>query len=163
MQSGNSNEVAVMSYVQSVLQPGETVRFHTNVHWIKYVPGLALFLAAAVVYLLFARPGSGSMIWTILTLLVAAVGAGLMFLTWFERWNTEIAVTDKRIIYKQGFISRDTLEMSLSKVESVLVDQTILGRIFGYGDITLRGTGGGAEPLRTIAHALEFRSHVTAE
>jgi uncharacterized membrane protein YdbT with pleckstrin-like domain len=152
-----------MSYVESVLQPGETVRFRTNVHWIKYLPGLGLFLLAAIVYVLTTRVVTAHIVWTGLTLLVAAAGAILLFRAWFARWTTEIAVTDKRIIYKHGFIWRKTMEMSLSKVESVQVDQSIPGRLFGYGDIVLRGTGGGDEPLRTIASALEFRSHVTAE
>lgn len=152
-----------MSYVQKVLQPGETVRFSTNVHWIEYLPGAILFVPAAIVYVVFARPGATHIVWTILTLLVAAAGAVLLFRAWFDRWTTEIAVTDKRIIYKHGFIWRQTVEMSLSKVESVQVDQSIPGRLFNYGNIVLRGTGGGDEPLKLIASPLEFRSHVTAE
>ena len=79
-----------------------------------------------------------------------------------RRWTTELAVTNRRVIYKRGFISRHTIEMNMDKVESVDVDQTILGRMMGYGNIVVRGTGSGLEPMRDIADPLTFRNHVTA-
>jgi uncharacterized membrane protein YdbT with pleckstrin-like domain len=91
------------------------------------------------------------------------VAAILLFSAWFRRYTTEIAVTNRRIIYKRGFISRRTIEMQMDKVESVDVDQTIWGRIFGYGDITIRGVGVGIEPLKNIDAPIEFRNHVTGE
>jgi hypothetical protein len=50
----------------------------------------------------------------------------------------------------------------MDKVESVDVDQSVLGRIFNYGDVTIRGTGASLEPLHMIEDPLTFRSHVTA-
>jgi uncharacterized membrane protein YdbT with pleckstrin-like domain len=81
---------------------------------------------------------------------------------WFRRWTTEIDVTNRRIVYKRGFIKRHTVEMNMDKVESVDVDQSIFGRLLNHGDITIRGTGIGLEPLRGIGAPLEFRNHVTA-
>ena len=71
-------------------------------------------------------------------------------------------MTDRRVVYKTGLIRRHTIEMNMDKVESVNVDQSILGRIFGYGTVDIRGTGGGLEPLRNIRDPLAFRNHVTA-
>ena len=71
--------------------------------------------------------------------------------------TSEFAITNKRIIIKVGFISRRTLELNLSKVESVTVDQSILGRILGYGTITVIGTGGTKEPFGDIREPLDFR------
>jgi len=65
-------------------------------------------------------------------------------------------------VYKRGFIRRHTVEMNMDKVESVDVDQSVLGRIFDYGDIVIRGTGVGIEPLRGIDSPLAFRNAVTA-
>ena len=79
-----------------------------------------------------------------------------------RRAATELAVTDHRVIYKTGLLSRHTIEMNLDKVESVDVDQTLLGRLFGYGTITVRGTGGSLEPIRDIGDPLTFRSFITA-
>jgi uncharacterized membrane protein YdbT with pleckstrin-like domain len=81
---------------------------------------------------------------------------------WFKRWTTEIDVTDRRVIYKRGFLRRHTVEMNMDKIESVDVDQSILGRILDYGDITIRGTGVSLETLPMIGSPLAFRNHVTA-
>jgi len=71
--------------------------------------------------------------------------------------TSEFAITNKRIIIKVGFISRRTLEMNLGKVESINVDQSILGRILGYGTINIIGTGGTKEPFADISDPLDFR------
>jgi uncharacterized membrane protein YdbT with pleckstrin-like domain len=85
-----------------------------------------------------------------------------MLTAWFHRWTTETDVTNLRVVHKTGFIKRRTFEMSLDKVESVDVNQTILGRLMNYGDVTVRGVGEGAETIRTIASPLDFRNHITA-
>ena len=56
-----------------------------------------------------------------------------------SRGTTELAVTDQRVIYKTGLLARHTLEMNRARVESVTVDQTMLGRLFGYGTVIVRG------------------------
>jgi uncharacterized membrane protein YdbT with pleckstrin-like domain len=154
-----------MSYVKSVLQPGEHVRFATNIHWAIYLPGALLAILAAIVYWFGHQrlTVGAAWIWDLIAALVLACAAVWLFGAWFRRWTTEIAVTDRRVIYKRGFVRRRTIEMHLDKVESVDVDQTILGRIFNYGDIIIRGVGVGIEPLENIEAPLTFRNHVTAE
>jgi uncharacterized membrane protein YdbT with pleckstrin-like domain len=71
--------------------------------------------------------------------------------------TNEFAITNKRIIIKSGLLSRRTLEMNIAKVESVNVDQGILGRILGYGVVTVIGTGGTRETFQSIADPLAFR------
>lgn len=71
--------------------------------------------------------------------------------------TSEFAITNKRVIIKVGLISRRTLEINLSKIESVNVDQNIWGRIFGYGNLTVIGTGGTRETFNTISRPMEFR------
>src|SRR4029077_10055333 len=66
------------------------------------------------------------------------------------------------VIYKTGIFQRHSMEMNRSKVETVGVDQSILGRILGYGTVMVRGTGGSFEPIRFIGDPLSFRSHITA-
>jgi uncharacterized membrane protein YdbT with pleckstrin-like domain len=73
------------------------------------------------------------------------------------RWSDEFVVTNKRVIIKTGIISRKTLEMNLNKIESVNVDQSIMGRLLGYGDVTIIGTGGTRESFPNIGNAVEFR------
>jgi uncharacterized membrane protein YdbT with pleckstrin-like domain len=152
-----------MSYVNSVLQPGETVRYATKIHWVVYIPGFLLLALGAAAYWMALRPAGASRGWVLMAGVLFACAAIMLFIAWFRRWITEIAVTDRRIIYKRGFISRRTIEMHLDKVESIDVDQSILGRVLNYGDILIRGVGVGIEPLKNIESPIVFRNHVTAE
>jgi uncharacterized membrane protein YdbT with pleckstrin-like domain len=107
--------------------------------------------------------GSGhEFLWRSISLLCFAAALLSAAGAWLRRWTTEIAVTDRRIIYKRGLIRRHTIEMNMDKVESVDVDQSVLGRIFDYGDVLVRGTGVGFEPLQMIAAPIALRNAVTA-
>lgn len=152
-----------MSYVASVLQPDEKVRFSTNTHWVIYLPGLALLLLAAVTYVVSLQAGGMEWLWYWIAVLLALVAALFLFRAWFRRWTTEIAVTSRRIIRKEGFVWRKTKEIALDKVESVDVNQSIPGRILDYGDVMVHGTGQAIEGLKLIASPIQFRNHVTAE
>ena len=149
-----------MSYLREVLQPGETVRFHTNVHWFVYLKAIAAFLIALVFLIWFALSDPSSPVLLVVALVFALIGAVLFVPAWLRRLGTEVVVTDRRVIYKTGLIRRRSIEINMDKVESVDVDQSILGRLFGYGSITIHGTGESIEPLWGIAHPIEFRNHV---
>lgn len=71
--------------------------------------------------------------------------------------TSEFCVTNRRIVMKTGLIARRTMEMNLSKIESVNVDQNLLGRILGYGKVSVHGTGGSIETFSYIKNPLEFR------
>jgi uncharacterized membrane protein YdbT with pleckstrin-like domain len=128
----------VASYVDSVLISGESVlhRGHVSLwpHAWKLVLGIVL---------------------------LPLFGLGLVFLAWV--WilykTTEIAITNKRIIAKFGFISRSTIEINLPKVESVQVDQGVLGRMLDYGTIIVAGAGTPNLSIPGAADPLEFRKH----
>ena len=150
-----------MSYVQSVLQPGETVRHVASVHWIAFWPG-AVFLFLAIVTLMYGEFFSSHMLfWQIIAGVFSVIGLFLLIPEWFAWWTTEIAVTNLRVIYKTGFISRSTNEMNMDKVESVQVDQSIAGRLLDYGTVTITGTGEGIEKLLKIARPIELRNSIT--
>jgi len=140
-----------MSYVQRVLQPGEQVRHISSIHWIVYWPGVAVAVLAAVAYWLG---------WEYAAYALALVAVVLLIQQWFQWWVTEIAVTNRRIIYKTGLVRRQTNEMNMDKVESVKIDQSILGRMLDYGNVMMLGTGEGFETLRTIASPIELRNSI---
>jgi uncharacterized membrane protein YdbT with pleckstrin-like domain len=149
-----------MSYVQQVLQPDETLRFRTSIHWFVFIYAvLALAIALAFLgwYLAVENP-SGLLLYG--AGVFGAVAVLLAIPAWLKRIGTEIAVTDRRIISKRGLIRRRTTEVNMDKVESVDVDQSVLGRLLGYGSVTVRGTGEGIATLHDIAHPLEFRNKV---
>lgn len=72
-------------------------------------------------------------------------------------WTTEIAVTTYRFVFKEGLISRRTQEVSLNKIEEIVLQQSVWGRVFGYGKLILRGTGVGVIQLPNIDNPIEIR------
>ena len=151
-------------YIDQILQPGEKVLYSTNAHWIFYLPAIGAWLVA-IVLLIAAQiiPAETARLISLSLSAIAAIFALYKMLTaWFHRWTTETDVTNLRVVHKTGFIKRRTFEMSLDKVESVDVNQSILGRLMNYGDVTVRGVGEGAETIKTIASPLDFRNHITA-
>jgi uncharacterized membrane protein YdbT with pleckstrin-like domain len=154
-----------MRYVRRVLQPGETIVYATKLYWFIYMRTILLLIICIILAGASVSTSDNQNI--SLALGIAAIIFGLLALSaglraFIRRATTELAVTDHRVIYKTGLLSRHTIEMNRDKVESVDVDQTLLGRIFGYGTITVRGTGGSLEPIRNISDPLTFRSHITA-
>ena len=152
-----------MSYVQKILEPGESVTHVTRTHWLVYLPAIFLLLLGIVVL------ASSSYVSADFVAVPQIAGAMLVLLaaiSWLpafvRRWTTELAVTNRRIVFKSGLFRRHTMEMNMSKVESVDVDQSVMGRILDYGTVTIRGTGGGIEPMRNIANPIAFRNRVTA-
>ena len=79
-----------------------------------------------------------------------------------RRSTTELVLTNRRIITKRGLVSRNTVEMNLAKVESLQVNQGLMGRMFNYGDVSVVGTGSSLEPMRGISDPLELRKKLGA-
>jgi uncharacterized membrane protein YdbT with pleckstrin-like domain len=150
-----------MSYVDRVLQPGEKVLARGRPHWIAYWRAIVCAILAIVIFMIPMRADNAD-----ITRYAAAflfiVGLCFWIVALFHRWTTEIGVTDRRVIYKRGFIARQTAEMQMDKIESVLVDQSFMGRILDYGTLAIRGTGASIENLRRIADPIGIRNAITA-
>ena len=151
-------------YIDEILQPGEKVLYSTNAHWMFYLPALAAWIVAVILFALSrATIVEGVILLCLASSAVVALDA--LYWTaraWFHQWTTETDVTDRRVVHKTGFIKRRTFEMALDKIESVDVNQSILGRILDYGDVTIMGVGEGRESIKTIASPLAFRNAITA-
>jgi len=164
-----------MGYVDRNLVPGETLLYRTRHHWLVLmgpffggllllVPGIAL-MAEAIATRDSAGLAVGSatispkvMVVSGVVLVVAAV---IIFSYGVAKRNaTEMAVTNRRVLIKTGMTSRRTLDLMLSRVESIGVEETAAGRVLGYGSVVVRGTGGTPEPFLMIAHPQEFRRAV---
>jgi uncharacterized membrane protein YdbT with pleckstrin-like domain len=157
-----------MSYVESNLIPGEQVLYKTGLHWIVFfwpvffaaffgLGGLPLLIAS--IASIGDKSGSAGLM-AIMALSLLAVAGLFILLGYLTRKATEMAVTNKRIVIKTGLLSRRTFELLLSKVESIGVEEGMLGRMLGYGSVVVRGTGGTPEPFKNVAHPLEFRRQV---
>jgi uncharacterized membrane protein YdbT with pleckstrin-like domain len=155
-----------MSYLKSILQPGERIIMVGKLHWIIYGRTISLVIVGAVLVILenALLGGTGRGYAISITTIVFGVVILISFIhAWFIQWITELAVTDRRVIYKRGFISRHTVEMNMDKVETVDVDQSFMGRLLDYGTIHVLGTGQGIESLKRVAHPLALRNAITAK
>jgi uncharacterized membrane protein YdbT with pleckstrin-like domain len=151
-------------YIDEILQPGEKVLYSTNAHWMFYLPAIAAWILALVLLILSRTTTTEGIILLCLaaSAIVAIVALYWTVKAWFHRWTTETDVTNLRVVHKTGFIKRRTFEMALDKVESVDVNQSILGRLLDFGDVTILGVGEGKETISTIASPLAFRNSITA-
>ena len=143
-----------MSYVEKHLMPGEQIEYRTTLHWLVFVLPILLLIAAIW---LFSLGGNIAKILAYI-LMVGVLGTGLSAV--IERRTSEFAVTNKRVLIKTGLIRRHSLETLLSKIESIGVAQSLLGRILGFGTIVISGTGGSKEPFHRIADPMMFRRRV---
>lgn len=141
-----------MGYVDNNLMAGEVVIHQTRVHGIVFLPPAMMILLGIGLFLI---PLAG--------LLVLLVGVVMLVGAWIRHWTSEFAVTDRRVIIKVGLISRQTIEINMSKVESVEVRQGILARLLNYGTIVVIGTGGTKEPFDMIDDPLAFRRAVQSQ
>jgi len=154
-----------VSYLKHILQPGERVVFDGHLHWIIYGKAIFCFICTLIAGAAAIHFRDTQYRWAASLALVIVLGLLTLVFAIHARWKsftTEIAVTTTRVIYKRGFIQRHTAEMNMDKVESVDVDQSLLGRILGYGTVDIKGTGASIEQLEHIAHPLELRNAITS-
>jgi uncharacterized membrane protein YdbT with pleckstrin-like domain len=164
-----------MSYVKKSLVPGETLLYETRHHWIVLLGPLLMTLVFVVVAVgllseaFQAKNGKGvaagasemgihAMELGAIALLLATIGTLAYGVV--KRNATEMAVTNKRVLIKTGMGSRRTLDLMLSRVESIGVEETFTGRMLGFGSVVVRGTGGTPESFVMIAQPQEFRRNV---
>jgi uncharacterized membrane protein YdbT with pleckstrin-like domain len=161
-------EGTALGYVEQNLNPGERILYATHLHWISILRSIfvdTIFSVAGLALIIWGIAGTHTergeaQAAEIAGVLLIIFGCIILAIAAVRRSSTEMAVTNKRIIIKVGFLTKRTVELFLSKVESVGVEQTLFGRIMGYGSITVRGTGGTHEPFSHVANPLEFRRQV---
>ena len=152
----DSLEPRVVSYIDDNLLPGEQVVYRARLHWIIFARPVLLLIVGVVLFIVV--PG------------VPVVGgvvllAGLLLLVppFVAARTTEFGVTNKRVIVKTGLIRRRTLELLLRQVEAIAVDQSLTGRVLGFGSITLTGTGGVREVFHRVRDPLELRRRIQGQ
>lgn len=143
-----------MSYVENNLLPNEQITYRARLHRIIYLFPCCVFALAVLV----ALAGGGWIAGAVL----GVIGLILLLPPWIRSSSSEFAITNKRVLIKVGLIRRHSLELLLQKVEGIGVDQGFIGRILGYGTITVSGVGGTKEAFRMISNPLEFRRQVQA-
>ncbi len=145
-----------MSYIDSNLLPGEEVVYRTRLHWLLFV--LPVLLAVVVLLPAAWLLAQGS--WSGFAWIPLALGLLVLLITYIKRRGSDFAVTNKRVMMKMGVFSTRSIELLLSKIEAIAVNQSVLGRALGYGDIVITGSGGSRETFAGIQAPLAFRRAV---
>jgi membrane protein YdbS with pleckstrin-like domain len=151
---------AEFSRGSSVGSGNERTCFRTSLHWIVFVRygalALAAFLFGAIPFAIGVQAITGMEFgWFALPLpLFILVAPAVAY------WSSELVVTERRIRINTGVLRRQTMEMFITKVESIAVDQGFLGRMWDFGTVMVRGSGGSSEPFEAIAHPIAFRDAV---
>ena len=148
-----------MGYVERHLLPGERVLYKTRLHWGVFIKPALVVLVGVVLMVLLRQVQDPPWLW-MFGAAVALVGLAWAFVHYVQVMTSEFAVTSSRLIFKVGLISRYTTELLLAKVESIGVQQGLMGRMLSYGDLTVTGTGGAREVFRRVRDPIGFRNHV---
>jgi hypothetical protein len=147
-----------MSYVDANLLEGERVMYRTRLHWKVFIPPLlfAAVIAAPLAWLELADR------WNALAWIPVVIVLLWLVAAFVRRQTSEFVVTNKRVLMKTGVFTVRSIELLLPKVEAIVVHQSLSGRMLGYGDIVLTGSGGTQEPFSSIQTPLAFRNAVQA-
>lgn len=142
-----------MGYIENNLMSGEEIVYKAKIHWLVYFRGIVFLIIG-----IFSLTNSETPFALITGAILFLFGLALLIEAFILKISTELAITTKRIIAKFGLIKRTTIELNHSKVESLLVNQGILQRIFNAGTLVIQGTGGGKTPIPSIDDPLVFRT-----
>ncbi len=154
-------------YVEKTLASDESIVYRANFNWTYSFFPVLWFAVGAAPAVMFTALQFGSDVpfaelqtgwWA--AMIAFASGALILLLHMIVLWTTEIAVTTYRFVYKIGLISRNTQEVSLNKIEEITLQQTIWGRLFGYGQLVIRGTGVGVITLPNLDEPIEVRKRI---
>jgi uncharacterized membrane protein YdbT with pleckstrin-like domain len=139
-----------MSFIEKNLMNGEKIIHRARLHWIVFLlPGILFVMAMPF----FIAGGKTTPVGIFFMLLSISTGIA----SFISYSTSEFGITNKRVMVKIGFIRRSSMEVLLTKVEGIQVNQGFWGRILGYGSLVVSGTGGTKDPFYKISNPLEFR------
>jgi hypothetical protein len=142
------------SFTSDNLATGEVIVYRAHRHWVLFT-WAALFTVLWAAFFFMGGPDLYMARW--FTFGIAAIA---WLVSYIVMRSTEFVITNKRVTTKTGIVKRNSLETLLEKVETVGIHQDLMGRMLGYGDVTVSGTGGSHEVFHTIAKPLELRRMV---
>lgn len=158
------------SYLRRAMQDDEKLCYATQLHWVIYLDGLLLVALGALAGhmtpwaagVLFGEKLSGYIEKPVMYASAAIVlyGALKLVFSFIRQMSTELVITDQRVIAKHGLVATTSYELMMSKVEGATIDQSVLGRMLGYGTLMVKGTGGGISPIDHIADPYRFHTYL---
>lgn len=148
-----------MKYIETNLQPGEEIKYVAKLHFFLFMQPIILLLIGA---LLASSPKEISAFIHYTGLFILFCGLISLVQRILVKIGSSYAVTNKRVILKTGVISRRAVDLVLAKCEGLHIKQSVLGRIFNFGTITVT-TGGATSSYPFIASPLKFRNEINAQ
>lgn len=154
-----------MGYVQNLLGRSERIAFTTRQHWIVLLGALIVngffsaLIAAVAIALSLLLPGIAPFALLLLLLLVIPLARyGIRLLKW---WNEQYIITNRRVIQTEGMFNKHVIDSSLEKVNDVVLSQSAVGRILGYGDVEiLTASEIGVNRLDRISGPVRFKTEM---
>ena len=169
---------AATKYISSTLIPGEKIMFQAYTHWFFFLDLGALFLVIGCSYLLIDQPDFIGKevpklllwvpklfskqpvmvsVWYLGLIVLWLISVLMLWEAFIIKQTTELAITTKRVIAKFGFFNRTVIEVKLRHFESITINQSLLGRLFNYGTITITGMGGIKTMVPNIMAPVKFK------
>ncbi|MDE0119263.1 MAG: PH domain-containing protein [Bdellovibrionales bacterium] len=152
-----------MSYIKKTLTTGETIIVSKRYHWVFWFWPLVRLIVPFLVIICGIMAWNGGVfspfVMTII-ILFAASFIVLLFVLFIKHISTENVATNKRVIFKRGFIRSDTDELRNENIENIQIKQSILGRILGYGNLEFGGTGGSPVVFKTIPNPIAVKKEI---
>jgi uncharacterized membrane protein YdbT with pleckstrin-like domain len=154
--------MGMMKYVESLLGKNEQILWRARQHWIvlsaNFVINLFIFIAIWALYALMGRIGGillNVRTVALISLLVPIGWFGWEFLQW---WAEEYLITTSRVVQTEGLINKHTKDSALEKINDITLNQSVLGRLLGYGDLAIiTGSDAGMNMLKRLAKPVEFK------
>ncbi len=157
------------SYVKRAMQKDEKILYAAQLHWVIYKGSVFYLILGGVLghfgpmigTLLFGDGEWARYVETYVRYFAlgsVAVGALLAFFTYIRQISTELVITNQRVIAKHGFVATTSYELMMTKVEGATIDQSVMGRLLGYGTLMIKGTGGGISPIDHVASPYKFHA-----
>lgn len=140
-----------MSFIEKSLLNNETVLHKGKLHWMSYTKAALVMLLALMLLM-----GGSIEAFVLFGLLACVIG----FVNYMNVIGSEFAITNKRLVIKSGVIRRKSFDTQLSKVEGVGVEQGLFGRIFGYGNLVVTGTGSSRSIFGMLTNPAEFKQQL---
>lgn len=145
-----------MSYIQNNLQAGEEIKYKADIHWYIFAYPVILLLLSAF----FSSAQTGLFYYVSILLLLS--GLFQLIKRILLKMGAEYVVTNKKVILKSGILNRDALELVLNKCEGIQINQSLMGRMLGFGSIVVT-TGGVTNKFDFITNPIKFRNEINAQ
>ena len=155
-----------MAYVDKILLPDERIIYAATLHWVIYLQGLVVTLFGGILgsmshplmALLFGEKIGAQFARSIsvVSMVIVLVGALLVLVANLRQTSTEIVITNKRLIAKYGIVARATFEILANRITGANFDQSVAGRVFGFGTILVHGAGGEISPIDMVSNPQLF-------